>query len=88
MIQRWINEVANEGGDETVMLDTENISTGWRFNLPANTATTVWTAPSSLDHRIAELEATVAAQARELHELRLALRGVMAALRQLDGDGK
>lgn len=52
-----------------------------------------WTYPDDfhapqLDHRVAQLEATVAAQARELNELRLALKGVMAALQCLEGDGR
>lgn len=66
-----------------MILDTENIPA-----LRNTTAQWATPTPSHLDHRIAQLELTVAAQARELHELRLALRGIMAALQRFDGDGK
>lgn len=74
-----------------MILDTENINSGWRFN-PATeiAATAVWTTPPApqLDHRVAQLEAIVAAQGRELSELRLALKSVVAALQRFDGDGR
>lgn len=74
-----------------MILDTENINSGWQFN-PATeiAATPHWaTLPApQLDHRLVQLEATVAAQARELSELRLALKSVVAALQRFDGDGR
>jgi hypothetical protein len=65
-----------------MILDTENIPS------PRASTTTVWAMPPSpqLDHRLAQLEATVAAQARELSELRLALKGVVAALNRYESD--
>lgn len=72
-----------------MILDTENVlPVGKVVSLPVTT--TVWATPPApqLDHRVAQLEATVAAQARELSELRLALKGVMAALQRFEGDGR
>lgn len=67
-----------------MILDTENIPA-----LPIPTAG-IWTTPPAPqpDHRLSQLEATVAAQARELSELRLALKGVMTALQRFEGDGR
>ena len=66
-----------------MILDTENIP-------QLHHTATVWTTPPApqIDHRVAQLELAVAAQARELSELRSALKGVTAALQRLDGDGK
>lgn len=66
-----------------MILDTENITA-------LHHTATVWTTPAlpQIDHRVAQLELAVAAQARELSELRSALKGVTAALQRLDGDGK
>ena len=54
--------------------------------------TWTWTHPvdfhASDNDRLAQLEATVAAQGRELSELRLALKSVAAALQRFDGDGR
>ncbi len=71
-----------------MILDTENVfPVGNVVSLPT---ATFWATPPSpqIDHRVAQLEATVAAQARELSELRLALRGAIAALQRFDGDGR
>lgn len=66
-----------------MILDTENVSA---LRQPA----AQWATPaaSQHDHRIAQLEAAVAAQARELHELRLAMKGIVAALNKFDGDNR
>lgn len=66
-----------------MILDTENIPT-----TPQAPIAWEWATPDApqLDHRVAQLEATVAAQAQELNELRLALKGVMAALQRMEGD--
>ena len=72
-----------------MILDTENVfPVGNVVSLPTTTA--VWTTPPApqLDHRVAQLEAIVAAQGRELSELRLALTSVVAALQRFDGDGR
>lgn len=72
-----------------MILDTENVfPASTVINLP--NATAIWTTPPApqLDQRVAQLEATLAAQARELSELRLALKSVVVALQRFDGDGR
>lgn len=73
-----------------MILDTENINTGWRFNQPASTATTVWPTPepSQLDHRVAQLEATVRAQSTELRNLRMLIMNLGTVLHMYEGDGR
>lgn len=64
-----------------MILDTENVP-------QLRNTVTVWTPALQDSHRLAQLEATVAAQGRELSELRLALKSVVAALQRFDGDGR
>lgn len=86
-----------------MILDTENVTTRNSFRLSDSASIAAvlveqhgWCATSPtpvvtvgpLDYRIAQLEVAVAAQARELHEIRLALKGIVAALSKFDGDGR
>lgn len=62
-----------------MILDTENIP-------PLQRTTTVWATPepSPLDHRVAQLEATVRAQAAELR----VIMNMTTVLRLYEGDGR
>ena len=66
-----------------MILDTENIPT-----VPHTT--TVWATPTlpQIDHRVAAMEAAFAKLAKEIGEIQMVLRGLVAELQRIDGDGR
>lgn len=66
-----------------MILDTENIP-------QLHHTATVWTTPAlpQIDHRVAAMEAAFAKLAKEIGEIQLVLRGLVAELQRIDGDGK
>lgn len=66
-----------------MILDTENIPT-----LQHATTVRATPEPSPLDHRVAQLEATVRAQSAELHNLRIFIMNLTTILRMYEGDGR
>lgn len=66
-----------------MILDTENITA-------LHHTTTVWTTPPApqIDHRVAAMEAAFVKLAKEIGEIQLVLRGLVAELQRIDGDGR
>ena len=66
-----------------MILDTENIP-----SLQHATTVSATPEPSPLDHRVAQLEATVRAQSAELRALRMLIMNMTTVLRLYEGDGR